>query len=123
MKTLPRFQEDLPVSGLIAKFTTGWKAWFQDIYDALGGWNSTVSGNASLNFPGIPLGSESSLTAALPGAAVGDVVILSPMANVVGIIFFAVITAPSVVTVSAKNFSTDFVDAPSVNFKFIVFQK
>lgn len=122
MRSLPRYQERLTVSGLLATFTTGWKSWFQDVCDALGGWNSAITGSATLEFGNIPMASELSLTTAIDGAAVGDFVIVRPGVNTVGLLFTADVTAAGFVTVHAKNFSTDFIDPPSIDFKFIILQ-
>lgn len=122
MKSRPRFTELLSIEGLKVLFTNGWKAWFQDVYDALAGWNSVLTGAGTINFGNIPIGSELAGTVSVAGASPGDFVIVRPSANMVGIIFTADVTGAGVVTVHAKNFSTDFIDPPPIDFKFIILQ-
>lgn len=122
MKTQPRFQENLTISGLVAIFTTGWKSWFQEVYNCLGGWSASFAGSGTIDFGNIPFGSELSGTVTVSGVAVGDKVNVYPMANVEGLVFIPIVTAADTITVYAKNFSLDFVDPATVDFKFTIYK-
>lgn len=80
-----------------------------------------LSGSASLNFPSISAASQSSLTISVPGAAVGDEVIMAlPAAPAAGLVFNAFVSAADTVTVRASNISASPVDAAAATYGVIV---
>jgi hypothetical protein len=80
-----------------------------------------LSGSASLNFPSINAASQADLTITVPGAAVGDEVILAlPSGPAAGLVFNAFVSAANTVTVRASNISGSPVDAGNAAYGVIV---
>lgn len=80
-----------------------------------------LSASASLNFPSISAATQSSLTIAVPGAAVGDEVVMAlPAAPAAGLVFNAFVSAADTVTIRASNISGSPVDAAAATYGVIV---
>jgi hypothetical protein len=80
-----------------------------------------LSGSASLNFPSIGAGAQSSLTITVTGATVGNAVVLAlPATPAAGLAFDAFVSAPNTVTVRASNVSANPVDAAAATYGVIV---
>lgn len=80
-----------------------------------------LTATAALDFPSIAAAAKADLTIAVPGAAVGDAVMLGlPAAPAAGLIFNAFVSAAGVVTVRASNTSSGAVDEASMTFRAVV---
>lgn len=115
-------REDFPVVNNRARTTSAWDNWFQQLFDALKGWNKSLTTTATLDFPAIAAQSQQSLTVVLSGVQPGDMVQIMAAADVSGVIFTGAVVVPDVVTVYAKNFSAGSVNPPSLTFRIIVLQ-
>jgi hypothetical protein len=83
--------------------------------------NKVLTATATLDFPSISAVSQASLTISVPGAAVGDEVIMSlPAAPAAGLVFNAFVSAADTVTVRATNVTAAPVDAASASYGVIV---
>ena len=116
MNNLPPIRE--PVA---AGWTPSWSNWFQQVFECLR-WNRSFIGSATLDFPAVPGAGQSTLTFNVPGVRAGDAVMLTPSADVPGLIFTAAISAPGIVSVTAKNITAASVNPPPLSFRFLVFQ-
>ena len=80
-----------------------------------------LTASASLNFPSISAVSQADLTISVPGAAVGDEVIMGlPAAPAAGLIFNMFVSAADTVTVRASNITASPVDPAAATFGVIV---
>ena len=80
-----------------------------------------LSNSATLDFTSIDIAGQGSLTIAVPGAAVGNAVVLAlPAAPAAGLTFDAFVSATDVVTVRASNTSGSAVDAGPATYGVIV---
>jgi hypothetical protein len=79
--------------------------------------------SASLDFGSIGTLTSADLTISLPGAKVGDLVVLGPpAAPTAGIIFWAFVSAADVVTVRASNFTAGSINPAAFDFNVAVLQ-
>jgi hypothetical protein len=104
--------------GLVTK---GWANWFNQVFNALNGWNSSVTTTATLDFPPVAAQGQQSLTVPLNGARIGDSVQIY-VSDTTGIFYTGSIVADNVVTVYAKNFSAGIIDPASSIFRIILLQ-
>lgn len=101
--------------------TPSWANWFNQIVNALNGWNSSTTTSAQLDFPPIAAQSQQFLTARLIGARPGDSV--QVYANdTPGVLYTGSVLADNVVTIYAKNFSAGVVDPALSTFRIILLQ-
>lgn len=114
MNNVPPLRDGIP--------STSWDNWFQQVFDALKGWNRSLTSAATFDFAAIPAQSQASTTVVLSGAQPGDTVQVMPSADVSGVIFTGAVVVANVVTIYAKNFSAGSVNPPSLNFRIIVLQ-
>jgi len=127
MNNRPPLSERFPVeqdqrSGLMAaKLTEGWSNWLTQVFLCLP-WKRGLNVIETLNFGSAGAQAQLALTVTVVGAKQGDAVQVTPLADVSGIIFTGVVTAPDVVTVYAKNFSAGAVDPASQTYRIIVLQ-
>ncbi len=127
MNNRPPLSEKFPVeqdprSGvMIAKLTEGWSNWLTQVFLCLP-WKRGLNVTETLNFGNAGAQAQLALTVAVVGAKQGDAVQVTPLADVSGIVFTGVVTAPDVVTVYAKNFSAGAVDPASQIYRIIVLQ-
>ena len=105
-----------------ATIPTPWSNWFQQVFLAIAGVVKTFNITITLDFANTAAGGQSSLTATVDGARSGDLVMVTPTADVSGMIFTGVVTARDTVTVYAKNFSTGAVDPASQIYRILVVQ-
>lgn len=105
-----------------ATIPTPWSNWFQQVFLAVAGVVKTFNVTVTLDFANTGAGAQSSLTATVNGARSGDLVIVTPTADVSGMIFTGVVTAIDTVTVYAKNFSTGAVNPGSQVYRILVVQ-
>lgn len=115
MNNPPPLREAIP--------STAWDNWFQQISDALKGFRRSMSATVTRDFGSIVAQSQASLTASVTGAQPGNTVLVSPSADVSGIIFSGVVTGLDVVTIYAKNFTSGTIDPPSLSFQITVIQR
>ncbi|WP_455154186.1 hypothetical protein [Cupriavidus campinensis] len=115
-------REGYPVSGTRANTTSAWDNWFQQVFDALKGWNRSLTATATFDFPAIAAQSQQSTTVVLAGVRPGDMVQVMSSADVSGVIFTGAVAVPDLVTIYAKNFTAGSVNPPSLNFRIIVLQ-
>jgi hypothetical protein len=80
-----------------------------------------LGASASLDFGSISTASQASLTITVPGAAVGDEVIMAlPAAPAAGLVFNVFVSAANTVTVRASNISGASVDPAAATYGVIV---
>ncbi len=101
--------------------SNGWSNWFTQVFLGLP-WTKGINYRATLDFGATAAQSQSALTVTVTGARAGDAVQVTPLADVSGIIFTGVVTAPNVVTVYAKNFSAGSVNPASQQYRVLVLQ-
>lgn len=78
--------------------------------------------SASLNFPSITNATQADLTITVPGAAIGDEVVMAlPAAPAAGIVFNAFVSAANTVTIRASNISGSPVNPDAATYSVIVF--
>lgn len=83
----------------------------------------TLAAVTTLDFPSISAAGTQTLTVTVPGAAVGDVVVIGLPATVnAGIVFDARVTAADTLTVRAMNITASPVDPASATYDFVVFK-
>lgn len=116
MNNLPPIREDVTRG-----WTPSWSNWFQQVFECLK-WNRSFSGAVTLDFTSIPGAGQRTLSANLPGVRVGDALMLTPSADVPGVIFVGAIASPGVISVTAKNITAAPVNPPALSFRFLVFQ-
>lgn len=101
--------------------TVGWANWFSQVFNALNGWNSSVTKTDTLNFPPIAAQGQQSLTIPLRGARPGASVQVYA-SDTPGIFYTGAVLVDDVVTVYAKNFSAGIIDPASSIFRVILLQ-
>lgn len=116
MNNLPPIREDVTRG-----WTPSWSNWFQQVFECLR-WNRSFNSSATLDFASIPSTGQSTLTLNVPGVRVGDAVMLTAAADVSGVIFTGTISAPGVISVTAKNITAAPVNPAPQSFRFLVFQ-
>ena len=80
-----------------------------------------LTATASLNFPSISAAGQQDLTISVPGAAVGDEVVMSlPAAPAAGLVFNAFVSATDTVTIRASNITASPIDPAAATFGVIV---
>ena len=80
-----------------------------------------LTATATLDFTSIGGGAQANLTISVPGAAVGDEVIMAlPAAPAAGLVFNAFVSATNTVTIRASNITGSPVDAASASYGVIV---
>jgi len=104
-----------------ARWSPSWSIWFQQVFNCLA-WNNAISTRSTLNFSSVPSAGQLSLTVPVPGARVGDAVLLSARTDVAGLIFSGFVSVNNIVTVVAKNFTAAPIDPAAVVFRIIVIQ-
>lgn len=78
---------------------------------------------ATLDFPSVAAGANTTLTITVTGAAVGDdAVLIFDSAPQVGLNFVAWVSAADTVTVRVENYTAAAKDAASVAYRVIVFK-
>lgn len=85
-----------------------------------------LEGTVALDFPSIAAAASATLTVNVPGAVVGDAVIVSgadAAGPTAGLLFTAWVSAAGVVTVRATNVTAAPVDAAVANFVALIVQK
>jgi len=97
-----------------------WANWFSGVARALGGWSSSLTASAVLDFPNTLAGAQTALTVAVPGAIVGQGAMVLPAADVAGIAFKAAVTASGVVTVYALNCTGAAINPAGQSYRVIV---
>ena len=123
MNNAPPISSDWPVSEADkASCTAPWSNWFQQVFLCLAGLKKTFNVTATIDFGNTASGGQSSSTVTVTGARSGDIVIVTPTADVTGMVFTGVVTAIDTVTVYAKNFSTGAVDPGSQVYRILVVQ-
>lgn len=110
----------LQVANNLAAWSPPWANWFGAVARALGGWSQSLQASATLNFPNTAAGAQSSLTVAVPGALIGQGVIVLPAADVSGMAFKGAVTALDTVTVYALNCTASPIDPPLQSYRVIV---
>lgn len=104
--------------GLVTK---GWANWFSQVFNALNGWNSSVTITAILDFPLIAAQSQQTLAIPFRSARQGDSVQVYA-SDTAGIFYTGSVLSDNVVTVYAKNFSAAAVNPASSTFRIILLQ-
>lgn len=99
-----------------------WANWFQQLFNALAGWNKSLSKSADIDFGSIGAASEASSPITVTGARSGSVVSVTPLANTAGIFYTGVVTSDDTVTLYAKNFTAGPINPASTTFRIIVLQ-
>lgn len=99
-----------------------WANWFQQIFDALSGWNKSFSVSTTIDFGSISGASEASSAVTVTGARSGSSVTVTPLTNTTGIFYAGVVTADDTVTLYAKNFTAGAINPASTTFRIIVLQ-
>lgn len=100
----------------------GWVLWFKQVLQGLSGWNQSMHGSVSFDFGLIAAGAQASTTVTVRGARSGAAVIVTPSADVAGIIFTGVVSANDTVTLYAKNHTSGAINPPITTFRVIVLQ-
>jgi len=103
------------------RWSQSWSNWFQQATNCLR-WKQSFNVTAIIDFPSIVAQQQALSAVTVTGARSGDAVMVTPAADVTGLIFTGVVTAADTVTVYAKNFSGIAVDAASQTFRIIVLQ-
>jgi hypothetical protein len=119
----PPLKEPLPLdeAGGAATFTPAWQNWFQQIFLCLG-WTKAFNVTKTIDFASVAAYSQQSSSQTVTGARSGDAVLVTPIADVTGLIFTGVVTGRDAVTVYAKNFTAGAIDPASQVFRIVVIQ-
>lgn len=108
---------DAPIKAALANgvWPPAWANWFAAVTRRLAGWSASLQASATLDFPNTLAGAQSALTVAVPGALIGQGVMVMPASDVAGIAFKGAVTAAGTVTVYLLNCTAIAIDpAPQV---------
>ena len=114
-------QEDPRTKELVVP--ESWIEFFDSAFKALFGWKRSYTATVTNNFGNIVAGGEETTTVSVPGARVGDAVIVTSGALVAGLGVDGLVTANDVVTVRRFNFSTGAINPASDSFRVVVLQQ
>lgn len=87
------------------------------------GFDRVVKAKATLDFPSANAAATQALTVAVPGAALGDAVVLAPPSTLnAGLIPSAFVSAADTVTIRVTNITAVAIDAASATWGVLVFK-
>jgi hypothetical protein len=104
------------------RWSGSWVLWFKQIQLGLFAWRKSLTASVTHDFGSVSAASQSSTTATVTGARVGDATFVS-CADTAGIVFTCAVTANDTITITAKNFTGVAVDPAPTTFRIIVFQQ
>ena len=87
------------------------------------GWKTTYYATLAHDFGSINAQVQSTQTATVTGARVGDIVVVRPTTAVNGIIVDGTVTADNTVTIRAVNYSAAPIDPATQTYNILVFQQ
>lgn len=124
MNSNPRVKEPFPLNkdGTGAVLTVGWTTWFNEVQRRTDGFGASLSISAMVNFGTVPMQDQKPGSMSMKGVRPTDRLLITPAADANGLFFSAVITADDVVTIYAKNFTTDAITPPPIEFHVTAFQ-
>lgn len=99
-----------------------WAAWFQNVFECLR-WKKSFNYAFVIDFGAVAANSQSAAsTVTITGVRQGDAVIVTPLADTVGIAYKAIVTGNDTVSVFACNFTAGSINPASTTFRIIVLQ-
>lgn len=125
MNANPPLNSDLPLNTgrKVATWTKPWGNWFSQILAALVGWNVTYYAEATIDFGVINAQTQATSSVSIPGASVGDVVVVRPTTALNGIVIDGTVSAADTVEVRAVNYSSGSINPASQVYSVLVFQQ
>lgn len=111
-----------PLQESLSPLSPGWSNWFSQATNAVQGWTKSYTAQSTLDFPSIPANSQQRLNTSAAPLKVGDIVHVTPLIDIAGVIFTGIVATDGVLTIIASNITTGAINPPSTSFRVVILQ-